>query len=249
MVLVPRPGVFWMGNGSVRHRRRIDRNFAISAREVTVAEFRRSHIITGRHNDVLGPTVDCPVNGLAWIEAAEYCNWLSKEEGIPKDQWCYVKTETSIRPAEGCLKLTGYRLPTQAEWEYTCRAGSNTSWSHGDGEDLLAKYAWYISNSGSKTHPAGLLRPNGLGLFDMHGNVWEWCQDKFGNLKQGKGEDIIEDIGDIEDKVDNDIRRVLRGGSCEDYAIVVETNVSVGNRQFEVSYDNVIGFRPARTFR
>jgi formylglycine-generating enzyme required for sulfatase activity len=235
-----------MGEGKERHRRRIDRSFAISAREVTVAEFRRSGV-KHQHSETYGPTLDCPVNGVSWFDAAAYCNWLSKEEGIPKDQWCYLEDEKSIRPAADFLKRTGYRLPTEAEWEFACRAGSSTGWSHGDGEDLLAKYAWYNSNSHGKTHPAGSLRPNGLGLFDMHGNAWEWCQDKHGELKKEEGDSIIEDIGDIEDKVYKESSRMLRGGSFSTDAV----NVRSANRSWRgpAYRDNYLGFRPARTFR
>jgi formylglycine-generating enzyme required for sulfatase activity len=78
---------------------------------------------------------------------------------------------------------TGYRLPTEAEWEQACRTGSKTPWAHGDAEDLLDKYVWYARNAEGKSHPVGTLRPNDLGLFDMQGNASEWCQD---GLNQGQ---------------------------------------------------------------
>ena len=75
--------------------------------------------------------------------------------------------------------LSGYRLPREAEWEYACRAGTVTAWAHGSDPDLLVYYAWYVLNANGTMHPVGSLKPNGLGLFDVHGNAWQWCHDAF----------------------------------------------------------------------
>ena len=120
---------------------------------------------------------------MTWYEAAAYCNWLSEQEGIPKQQWCYEPNDSGeygegMKPAADFLDRTGYRLPTEAEWEYACRAGAATSRYYGRSEELLVRYAWYSVNSKERTWPVGSLRPNDLGLFDMHGNVWNWCQDQ-----------------------------------------------------------------------
>ena len=145
---------------------------------------------------------------VSWYDAAAYCNWLSEQEGIPKEQWCYEpnkdgKYAEGMKMAPNYLKRTGYRLPTEAEWEYACRAGSEAGYSMGESEDLLGKYGWFQQNSLGKSHPVGSLKSNDLGLFDMHGNAWEWCQDAY--KAYGKGEDgkSSEDIEIIRDNEDN----------------------------------------------
>jgi eukaryotic-like serine/threonine-protein kinase len=182
MVIVPPPGEFWAGEGSERHRRRIDRSFGLATRAVTVEEFQRFRV--QKYTKAYAPTPDCPMIEVSWYDAAAYCNWLSKQEGLPEEQWCYAPNEQGeygegMKVVAGYLGKTGYRLPTEAEREYACRAGSETAWSFGSGPDLLGKYAWFVGNASSQSHPVGSLRPNDLGLFDVHGNVCEWCQDSY----------------------------------------------------------------------
>jgi formylglycine-generating enzyme required for sulfatase activity len=222
---------------------RVERRFALAAREVTVAEFlrfRKDH----QHFQQYAPTEDCPVNMVSWYDAAAYCNWLSKQEGIAEDQWCYVPNEKG-EYAEGmtvkrnALSLSGYRLPAEAEWELACRAGSVTSWSMGEAEDLLGKYGWYVGNSASKSRPVGSLRPNDLGLFDLHGNDWEWCNNRY---------EEFTDMSDrkIEDKVDNKSSRCLRGGAFYYHPLYLRS--AHRDRLAPALRSHNLGFRPARTF-
>jgi formylglycine-generating enzyme required for sulfatase activity len=246
LVIVPRPEKpFWMGAHrhplSPLHRRRINRSYAIAAKEVTVREFRefrREH----QYSKEYSPTPDCPINQVSWMTAAAYCNWLSEKEGIPKDQWCYEVEKSSggamiVKPAANYLHKTGYRLPTDAEWEYACRAGAATRFAFGEPEELLGAYARFTGNNTGASHPVGSLKPNDLGLFDMHGNAREWSHDVFRSYHTsfigGEPEDK-EDMSSI--KVNE--RRSVRGGRSSD---------RFGVEAWSGSID--FGFRPARTYR
>jgi serine/threonine-protein kinase len=122
-----------------------------------------------------GYTVDdeSPASVITWNDAVAYCNWLSVEEKLDP---CYRFD------VDGWLVLpnqNGYRLPTEAEWEYACRAGTTTQFSFGDDDQELAQYSWYDKNAGGRTHAVGTKPANPFGLFDMHGNAQEWCQDYY----------------------------------------------------------------------
>jgi formylglycine-generating enzyme required for sulfatase activity len=260
MVIVAPPGVFWMGEGEEKHRERIDRRYAIAAKKVTVEQFRKffkGHRSIWPHTPGGGPyapTGDCPVHMVSWFMAAEYCNWLSGMEGIPKGQWCYLpnpegKYAVGMRMAPDYLQRTGYRLPTEAEWEYACRAGSVTGWSFGEAEELVGKYAWHIGNSLGRSHPVGSLKPNGLGLFDMHGNCWEWSQGIYKNFKGFKEWSAREDKEEIDDikHINSVDSRGQRGGSFNDRAVDVRFAPRYGDVPTR-DFLSFVGFRPARTF-
>ena len=128
------------------------------------------------HAMATGPS--CAAIHISWFKAVAYCNWLSEQAGIDKSQWCYPEAiEPGMVIAADALSRTGYRLPTEAEWEYFCRAQTETSRPYGEARDLLSFYAWTWLNSDNKVMPPGLLLPNEFGLFDVLGNAWEWCHD------------------------------------------------------------------------
>src|SRR5262249_46696741 len=143
------------------------------------------------------------------------------------------------------LQRTGYRLPTEAEWEYACRAGAATRYSFGESDELLERYAWYQKNGKNKSWPVGSLKPNDLGLFDMHGNEWEWCQDAakpYGSSGRGKA---IEDIEDTENITNSNIR-VVRSSTFNDQAPRLRSaSRYVSNGPLHREWN--IGIRPART--
>ena len=256
MIAIAGPVEFLMGAptsdpdrlaNEVQHRRRINRSFALAAHSVTVEQFlkfRKSHatVLLKKH----APTPDCPVHGATWYEAAGYCNWLSAQEKIPKDEWCYETNPAGqvVKLKENYLSLPGYRLPTEAEMEYACRAGALTSRYYGDQEELLGKYAWHLKNSEDRSWPVGLMKPNDFGFFDLYGNVWNWCQEKHQTYPQAKDGKAI---NDIEDTLSINIQdsRVLRGGSFGNHA----RNVRSSDRDWDVPTTRLpnFGFRPART--
>jgi serine/threonine protein kinase/formylglycine-generating enzyme required for sulfatase activity len=263
MVLVEGPVEFVMGspgaeqdraNDEVLHRRRISRSFAIGSKEVTVGQFQtfsreRGGIGFSPQPSNFPQGDDCPVMGVTWLQAAAYCRWLSEQENVPEDQICYppiaeIKEGMTLPP--DYLSRTGYRLPTEAEWEYTCRAGAVTSRCYGQSEELLSSYAWYLANGQDRTWPVASLKPNEFGLFDMYGNVEEWCHDSYGSYGvDGKGESS-ENQEDTS-MVSPERYRILRGGSC----ISPSRSVRSARRSWHPPMLRLdyCGFRPARTYR
>jgi formylglycine-generating enzyme required for sulfatase activity len=193
-------------------------SFYISKYEVTVGEFRKfidstGYVPTGetygyevllqttpgkRNPEAKNPSWDNPymqqdenhpVVLVSWYDAVEYCNWLSLQEGLaPAYKIEYVKNKAYV---EWNRNANGYRLPTEAEWEYACRAGSTTLYYYGDTPDLNT--GWYFENSDKVTHPVGTMLPNKWGLYDMQGNVAELTQDTYpnANVKIHRGSDYL----------------------------------------------------------
>jgi len=192
-----------------RHRVTISKPFYIQTTEVTQGQWKA---IMG-NNPAYFKGDNRPVERVSWNDAKEFIGKLNRKEGTDK-----------------------YRLPTEAQWEYACRAGSTTSYSFGDSDSQLSSYAWYSSNSSSQTHPVGGKRPNAWGLYDMHGNVWEWCEDWFGKYPSGQ---VTDPKG-----APSGSDRVLRGGSWDDGARSVRS--ANRGRHGPGGRDDDDGFRVAR---
>jgi formylglycine-generating enzyme required for sulfatase activity len=138
----------------------ISRDFWIGKYEVTQGEFQA---VMGQNPSHFTGDLNRPVEKVTLLAANDYCSALTQRE-----------RESGRLPAG-----YEYRLPTEAEWEYACRAGSTNLFSFGDDNSMADQFAWTAENSEATTHPVGLKRPNAWGLYDMHGNVWEWCSDWF----------------------------------------------------------------------
>jgi formylglycine-generating enzyme required for sulfatase activity len=177
-----------------------------------------------------GETDDRPVNNISWLEAVTFCNQLSDREGVTHCYWIDGKEVTWDRTADG------YRLLTEAEWEYACRAGTTTRFSFGNNEGRLYKHAWLKTNSKGEPRPVGRKTPNRWGLHDMHGNVYEWCWDWYGGyLETALSDPAGPPAGES---------RVLRGGA---FNFSPKNLRSTGRFRYQPSFrDWFVGFRCAR---
>jgi formylglycine-generating enzyme required for sulfatase activity len=229
----------------------IPRRFAIAATEVTNSQFQKFlGTSSGQGYSRWSPDREGPRTTVTWYEAAHYCNWLSEQEGLPKDQWCYVPAQNGgyvagmTVPADVLLR-TGYRLPTDAEWEYACRSGTTTSRYYGASTELLGLYARYAANSDHHAWSCGGLLPNDLGLFDMLGNAYEWVHDRSGVTRPGRHARYADNINNIE-SIDQATPRLLRGGGFHDFP----PSFRAANGAWYAPSDRYTrnGFRPARTY-
>jgi formylglycine-generating enzyme required for sulfatase activity len=167
MVDIP-AGKFNMGSNKYDNEKPIHEvivpAFQIGKYPITQAQYR----VMGTNPSHFSGNPQNPVEMVTWFDAQAFCKKLSQLTG---------KT---------------YRLPTEAEWEYACRAGTETRFSFGDDENQLGDYAWFSGNSDNVTHPVGKKRPNPWGIYDMHGNVWEWCADQYHESYVNKPDNIKE---------------------------------------------------------
>ena len=156
---------------------------------------------------------------------------------MPKGLELHPVVYVSWEDAKAYADWLGMRLPTEAEWEYACRAGSEAEYYFGDNESKVAEYAWYHANSGGNAHPVGEKKPNAWRLYDMHGNVWEWCQDWYDAYASSPAADPK--------GPSSGGSRVLRGGSWFYYAGLCRSAYR-GGRWPSYRDDNT-GFRLSRS--
>jgi formylglycine-generating enzyme required for sulfatase activity len=184
-----------------QHLVRISRPFFLGIYEVTQGQYRQ---VVGSNPSHFTGSDDLPVENVSWLDAVGFCNKLSERE----KRTTFYRIDGSEVAAVGG---NGYRLPTEAEWEYACRAKSTTVYPFGDDAGKLGEHAWYGGNSEDKTHPVGEKLPNAWGLYDMLGNVWEWCADGY-DAKYYASSSSSDPPG-----ASGASPRVFRGGSWNNY--------------------------------
>jgi formylglycine-generating enzyme required for sulfatase activity len=241
-ILIP-PGEFTMGNtpaeieealkvvarddkhwqeciksGAPQHKVILTQPIYLGVHEVTQAQYEKVMGQNPSHFAARGPGMDAvvgidtsthPVEMVRWNDVAEFCTKLSEKEKLKP---FYLRAGESVKMLDGA----GYRLTTEAEWEFACRAGATTRYWIGDKDDDLPQAGWFVVNSGNRTHAVGELKANPFGLFDIHGNVWEWVQDWWEPTYYGQFQEksAINPNGPSS----AGSHRVLRGGSWYDYA-------------------------------
>ena len=264
-VIVDAQQPFWMGSQASergrdtliegRHLRQIDRCFAIAATPITTKQFvrflqERPKVKDAMPAEATASADSTPQTFVTWFQAAEYCNWLSEKEGIARDERCFVPNALGnfaegMRAKDNCLKLSGYRLPTEAEWEFACRAGTTTRFYFGESELLLGDYAQYHENSEGRRWPVASRKPNDFGLFDMHGNVWQWCEWPSQKYPDAGGAPIGDSASS--EPVVYGKPSALRGGSYTNLPDHLRSACRL--RQNPDTGQVSIGFRPVRTYR
>ncbi len=230
------PGSFTMGSndgGSDEkppHQVRISRGFSMGKTEVTQGLYKQ---VMGENPSYFSSCGDnCPVEKVSWFDAVTFANKLSELEGL---EACYSISGSSVSWPRG-LSCTGYRLPTEAEWEYAARAGQNTTYS---GSNELGDVGWYDENSGSKTHPVAQKRANAWGLYDMTGNVWEWTWDRY-DSSYYQSSSNVDPVGP-----NGGSSRVNRGGSW--YSVASSARVAARNDLDPSLRSSYLGFRLSRS--
>ena len=239
LVLIP-AGLFSLGNtGSYEGEYDekppvtiiISKPFYISKYEITQQQYKA--VMGNNPSEFKGD--DLPVEQVSWYDALNFCNALSQSEGLTP---CYTINGTKVTSD---FEANAYRLPTEAEWEYAAKAGTKTDFYSGkltySGnspiDPNLDKIAWYSANSSNATHPVGQKAPNAFGLYDMSGNVWEWCWDRYAEYPSKETKDYQgPEIGTY---------RVYRGGGWRNLAWYCRSTNR--DRNYLDDKNNSLGFR------
>jgi formylglycine-generating enzyme required for sulfatase activity len=205
-----RPGSFTMGSNKVTHKVTLTKPFYLGKYEVTQEQWEK---VMGNNPSQFKGAKN-PVERVSWNDCQSFVAKLQEK----------VSGQT-------------FRLPTEAEWEYSCRAGATGDYCYGDDRGSLAEYAWYDGNANNTTHPVGEKKPNAWGLYDMHGNVWEWCADWYGEYSATAVDDP--------QGTSSGAGRACRGGDWFHYAGLCRTTDRYNSDP--TSSNNIIGFRVARS--
>jgi formylglycine-generating enzyme required for sulfatase activity len=260
LVVIPGPTQFMMGSPSTEsaradnepwHSQRVRHSYCLASCETTVDQFDR--FLRERGDTWLADVerdagaASQPRCRVSWYAAAAYCNWLSQQTGLLPDDWCYVpRTDGSYGPgmrlADGFVHRQGYRLPTEAEWEFACRAGTSTSRFFGESDTWLSHYAVREDRGPDDRQDVATRKPNDFGLFDMLGNVAEWCEE---DDESSAG--VTQSAARVAAVVDQRSRRAIRGGSAADLPARLRS-AARGLMSPDASSPHV-GFRVARTNR
>jgi serine/threonine protein kinase/formylglycine-generating enzyme required for sulfatase activity len=256
------------GNEWLR-RRIIPRSFAVATKLVTNRQFQaflnaNPTLVLARPGDPRRPLketeAETPALGLTWYEAAQYCRWLSEQEKLPESEMCFPsiaeiekhkKDRTEVPLPRDYLSRKGYRLPTDAEFEYVCRAGATTSRFYGSGDDLLTYYAWYRDNSANQPWPVGQKKPNDFGFFDVLGNAAQWALERERNNQADAQELATEDREYFGENFHSDPKKkpmhILSSGSFSRKP--EQIRCALRNYFFGYFCNPEVGFRVARTIR
>lgn len=230
------PDEWGRSHDELRHRARIPYPFYMAVMETTQREYEE---IMGANPSQFDLAPDFPVDRVLWEEALEFCNALSRREGFPPvyerrgDGWV------------GFPERDGYRLPYEAEWEFACRAGSTNAFHNGpiepleEGSATLQRVAWFKENSRGQPQPVGQLEPNAWGLYDILGNLHEWCWDWYAPYPRDHESDFT---GPAAGEA-----RVVRGGGW--YSTMEQTRCAARRPWYPFNHWNSLGFRIVRTVR
>jgi serine/threonine protein kinase/formylglycine-generating enzyme required for sulfatase activity len=254
-------------NDEEPHELLIPRSFAAATKMVTKRQYEqfldanpevrkaRANLPT-RNYENWGP--ETPARGLTWYDAALYCRWLDDLDGLDEDQKCFPPIEVielcrrdkkEVPLPKNYLQRTGHRLPTDAEYEYFCRAGALTSRFYGPGEEMLPFYGWFTGNARARSWPVGQKKPNDFGMFDALGNGWQWLLGFEGQRTFWKTQPVEDRECFAEDfpPLSHGVRHILAAGCC----IFPPRSLRCASRVYQAIdfFDPETGLRVVRTLK